>query len=68
MHIAMEYIEFGDLAQYIGEHGATEESEATEITSQILKGLVVLHDRDICHRDLKPQVRPQLTLPTENDL
>lgn len=58
-HIAMEYVPHGDLGQYIEDHGASAKahSEVGEITSQILEGLVVLHDRDICHRDLKPQVR-----------
>lgn len=58
-HIAMEYIQHGDLGQYIADHGASAKAhrEVGEITSQILEGLVVLHERDICHRDLKPQVR-----------
>ncbi|KAL0638702.1 hypothetical protein Q9L58_002280 [Maublancomyces gigas] len=56
-HIAMEYVPHGDLSQYIEDHGASAKAhrEVGEITSQILEGLVVLHDRDICHRDLKPQ-------------
>lgn len=56
-HIAMEYIEHGDLSQYIKADMA--KTEVREITSQILRGLVVLHGRGICHRDLKPQVRHQ---------
>lgn len=58
IHIAMECMEHGDLAHYIRSGGNTE-MEAKEITSQILNGLVVLHARGICHRDLKPQVRHQ---------
>lgn len=54
----MEYIEHGDLGEYIRDHGATAEEEAKQIATQILKGLVVLHEREICHRDLKPQVSP----------
>lgn len=50
----MEYIEHGDLGKYIVEHNPT--ALAPEITSQILEGLIVLHERAICHRDLKPQV------------
>lgn len=56
IYLAMEYIEHGDLGQYIKNCGPTAKSEAKEITTQILEGLVVLHDRGICHRDLKPQV------------
>lgn len=54
----MEYVEHGDLGRYISQYGGTSKarSEVGEITAQILEGLVVLHERDICHRDLKPQV------------
>lgn len=57
VHIAMEYIEHGDLGQFIADRGHEAKSGARDIASQILEGLVVLHERDICHRDLKPQVR-----------
>lgn len=55
----MEYIAHGDLGDYIKEHGGTAKarSEIGVITSQILSGLVVLHGKNICHRDLKPQVK-----------
>lgn len=59
----MEYIEHGDLAQYIRDHWVNSETETKEIVSQILEGLVILHEREICHRDLKPQVRHQLERP-----
>lgn len=52
----MEYIAHGDLQQYLEEHGPQAAAEAKQITSQILEGLVVLHEREICHRDLKPKV------------
>lgn len=52
----MEYIEYGDLAKYITQYKT--KVDAKVITLQILEGLVVLHERSICHRDLKPQVRP----------
>lgn len=54
----MEYLELGDLGQYIRHFGPQEEVTAIEITRQLLGGLVVLHHKHICHRDLKPQVRP----------
>lgn len=53
----MEYIEHGDLGQFITNSGQRAKAGAREIASQILEGLVVLHEREICHRDLKPQVR-----------
>lgn len=52
--IAMEYIEHGDLSQYLKTPGSR--SNAREITRQLLEGLAVLHEKKICHRDLKPQV------------
>lgn len=58
IYLAMEYIEHGDLGQYIRGNPARAKEGATEIASQILEGLVVLHGREICHRDIKPQVTP----------
>lgn len=52
----MEYIENGDLGQLIAPHGALAKLCARDIASQILEWLVILHDRGICHGDLKPQV------------
>lgn len=54
IHTAMEFIEHGLLGTYIA---ACAKVNTEEITSQILEGLVVMHEREICHRDLKPQVR-----------
>lgn len=34
-----------------------------DITRQILNALVIMHERSICHRDLKPQVRPRFESP-----
>lgn len=52
----MEYFEHGDLGDYIKEFGPQAETDAKEITRQLSEGLVILHDRQICHRDLKPKV------------
>lgn len=59
VHIAMEYVQYGDLGRYIVEHRAQAKMQVKQITLQVLKGLVELHERDICHRNLKPQVRHQ---------
>ncbi|KAH0606805.1 uncharacterized protein H6S33_003639 [Morchella sextelata] len=53
--LVMEYIENGDLSQYLKESPKRVKAEARNIVRQILEGLVVMHDQNICHRDLKPQ-------------
>lgn len=58
----MEYVAHGDLYQYMTSNTTQVKTEATAITPQILAGLVVLHEREICHRDLKPQVGDQCDL------
>lgn len=58
VYLAMEYLERGDLGQYLTANPIKAKGEVQEIATQLLEGLVVLHERGICHRDLKPQVRP----------
>lgn len=53
--ITMEYFELGDLQGYIDT--PLRESEAREITDQILEGLAFMHENGFIHRDLKPAVR-----------
>lgn len=53
----MEYIEHGDLSNYMrSQKGPVPEDTSRAITRQVLEALTVLHERQICHRDLKPQV------------
>lgn len=52
----MEYVEHGDLHQYVKEYGEKARMEVREITKQLLQALVILDGEKICHRDLKPQV------------
>lgn len=56
IYIAMEYVEHGDLEMYLAGNAAKARAEVREITRQILKGVTVLHNKQICHRDLKPMV------------
>lgn len=70
--IVMELIEHGDLAGYLN-HRPKPESEAREISWQILNGLEVMHRYGFAHRDLKPAVcsslpPPRASLRTANPL
>jgi serine/threonine protein kinase len=50
----MEYVEHGDLQQYVG--SPMTEDEMQEIAAQILEDLAFLHGSGYAHRDLKPAV------------
>lgn len=56
----MEYLEQGDLGTHLKDIGHGMRIKASEITRQILEALSFLHDKGICHRDLKPQVATTL--------
>jgi serine/threonine protein kinase len=48
----MEYLP-GDLGAMMKDHNISE-NETKMVTKQILAGLEIMHERNICHRDLKP--------------
>ncbi|RPB07009.1 kinase-like protein [Morchella conica CCBAS932] len=52
VYLAMEYLP-GDLDALLKEQDLSED-DTKRVTKQILAGLEILHDNDICHRDLKP--------------
>lgn len=54
----MEYVEHGDLGQYLRTNGPEAKKHARSITKQLAQGIAILHEKNICHRDLKPQVSP----------
>ncbi|KAK2756397.1 hypothetical protein FQN54_005289 [Arachnomyces sp. PD_36] len=54
LHIAMEYLDLGDLYTYLHRKPPLPEDEAKQVTSQILDGLCLMHDNQFAHRDLKP--------------
>lgn len=66
----MEYIENGDLMGVVKNRqgaGSISEKEIKSITRQLLTALAIMHSKNFCHRDLKPQIThlsPQNTFST----
>jgi len=53
LHIAMEYCEHGDLKKHLAEVKTLPESQAQQISMQILGALASMHGFWFAHRDLK---------------
>lgn len=53
--IVSEYADGGSLADKLKDVGTTSHKHAVELTIGILSGLEFLHNRQIIHRDIKPQ-------------
>jgi len=51
----MEYIEGGELFNYIVSKTRLREKEACKFFQQIISGIEYIHKLKICHRDLKPE-------------
>lgn len=54
IYIVMEYVEGGDLNEYIQKHGKMEEHIVKEVARQMLRGIMYIHQKSITHRDIKP--------------
>ncbi len=54
--IAMEYFKHGDLHHYLYSASPLPESDAQQVTFQVLEGLHFMHENGYSHRDLKPGV------------
>ena len=52
-YIVMEYVEGGELFNYIVEHEKLEEKEASFFFAQLIYGIKEIHKQKICHRDRK---------------
>ncbi len=64
VYLAMEYIPLGDLERNVAaKAGAIKEPEIRDITVQILEGLKIMHQENFVHRDLKPKVKHQISIP-----
>ncbi|KAI6356017.1 hypothetical protein MCOR25_008016 [Pyricularia grisea] len=55
IYLILEYVERGDLFDFISKHGPMPEEEAMFVFRQIMSALEYCHSYGICHRDLKPE-------------
>lgn len=55
LYLILEYIEGGELFDYLIKRGKLLEFEAIGYFKQIIHGISYLHQFNICHRDLKPE-------------
>ncbi|KAK6461550.1 hypothetical protein DFJ63DRAFT_297724 [Scheffersomyces coipomensis] len=55
LYLILEYIEGGELFDYLIKRGRLQEFEAINYFKQIINGIGYLHQFNICHRDLKPE-------------
>ncbi|KAI9670871.1 MAG: hypothetical protein M1817_003756 [Caeruleum heppii] len=55
LYLVLEYVEGGELFDYLVAAGRFREFEAVRYFRQILAGLTYCHHFNICHRDLKPE-------------
>lgn len=55
LYLVLEYVEGGELFDYLIKRGRLQEFEAVSYFKQIINGISYLHQYNICHRDLKPE-------------
>jgi len=55
LYLVLEYVEGGELFDYVMRNRALPEAEAVRLLRQLIAGLAYCHRFNICHRDLKPE-------------
>ncbi|KAK8140559.1 Pkinase-domain-containing protein [Apiospora sp. TS-2023a] len=55
IYLVLEYVNHGDLFEYINEYQCLQEDETVFFFRQIISALDYCHSFNICHRDLKPE-------------
>ncbi|GKZ30092.1 hypothetical protein AbraIFM66950_007786 [Aspergillus brasiliensis] len=55
LYLVLEFVEGGELFDYVSRNAPLREEEAVRIFGQIIAGLGYCHRFNICHRDLKPE-------------
>ncbi|KAG0590156.1 hypothetical protein M758_1G074800 [Ceratodon purpureus] len=55
IYVVMEYVESGDLFDFIVLHGRLHEDDARHFFQQIIAGVEYCHRNKVVHRDLKPE-------------
>ncbi|CAG8009178.1 unnamed protein product [Penicillium olsonii] len=55
LYLVLEYVEGGELFDYVSSNGPLQEEEAVRLFRQIIAALGYCHRFNICHRDLKPE-------------
>lgn len=54
-YVVMEYIEGNTLREYLDQHGPLSVDKSIMIISDLLSGLIVLHNAGLIHGDIKPE-------------
>lgn len=64
-YLVLEYVEGGELFDYLVSQGRLHADEASRYFQQIIAGVDYCHRFNICHRDLKPE---NLLLDSEGNI
>mmetsp|Transcript_5611 Transcript_5611/g.23322 ORF Transcript_5611/g.23322 Transcript_5611/m.23322 type:complete len:440 (-) Transcript_5611:675-1994(-) len=57
LYLVMEYLTGGELFDYVVGKGSLSEQEAATILRDVASAIAYMHDKNVIHRDLKPQVK-----------